>query len=288
MSANRMGIGVMAFVTDRWMPLTELAHEIEARGIDSLFLPEHTHIPTSRETPFPAGEPMPDHYRRPIDPFVGLAAVAAVTSRLVIGTAVALVAQRDPIVTAKEVATLDWVSGGRFLFGVGFGWNVEEARNHGIDPLRRRRRTHESVELMRALWTNEVAEHHGEFFDFAASWQWPKPVQQPHPPVLLGASPTERTWDRVVDFADGWFSLTGGRRFGEQAAALRQRAEDRGRDPGTIRLVTGTGRLDDETLDHYEAAGAEHAVYPIEVSDRDEVRAKLDVVAEAVERRGRS
>jgi len=183
-----MRYGVTMFVTDRSMSATALARAAEERGFDSLYLPEHTHIPTSRKTPYPLGDTLPDEYKRTIDPFVGLAAAAAVTTKLRLGTGICLVAQRDPIITAKEVASLDMTSGGRFVFGIGVGWNEDEAVDHGIDFAKRRSIVRDRVLLMQRLWADDVAEYEGTYAKLPPSWAWPKPVQKPRPPVYYGAS----------------------------------------------------------------------------------------------------
>jgi probable F420-dependent oxidoreductase len=197
-----MQVGIAMFVTDKTVHPAELGALAEARGFDSLFVPEHTHIPLSRLTPHPRG-PLQEHYKRTLDPFVALTAAAAATTSLLVGTGVCLVPERDPIILAKEVATLDLVSGGRFLFGVGAGWNVDEMQNHGTDPSSRFRLMRERVEAMKAIWTQDEASYHGELVDFDPIWEWPKPVQKPHPPVLMGGG-GPRVLDRVLDYADGW------------------------------------------------------------------------------------
>ena len=181
-----MKIGFYYFATDYSMPVVEAARALEQRGFESLFLPEHTHIPVSRRTPWPGGAPLPKEYSHTLDPFVGLAAAAAATTTLRLGTGVCLLTERDPIVTAKEVATLDLVSGGRFEFGIGAGWNVEEMENHGTRFDTRFRVMVDRIKAMQAIWTQDEATYRGEFTNFEAIWQWPKPVQKPHPPVLLG------------------------------------------------------------------------------------------------------
>ncbi|HET9772410.1 MAG TPA: TIGR03619 family F420-dependent LLM class oxidoreductase, partial [Acidimicrobiia bacterium] len=179
-----MRIGITMFPTSYAIRVTDLGRAVEERGFESLFVPEHTHIPTSRRSDWPGGGPLPEEYRHTLDPFAALAAVAAVTERIRLGTGICLVVERDPITTAKEVATLDLLSGGRFEFGVGGGWNLEEMANHGTDPATRFALLRERLLAMREIWTNDEAEFHGRFVDFEPLWQWPKPVQRPHPPVL--------------------------------------------------------------------------------------------------------
>ena len=197
-----MHIGVYIFATDYSIRTDELARALEDRGFESLFLCEHTHIPTSRRTPWPAGGELPKEYSHTHDPFVALAFAAAATAKLKLGTAICLVPQRDPIVTAKSVASLDTLSGGRFVFGIGGGWNVEEMENHGAVYETRFKLLRERVLAMKALWTEEAAAFHGEFVDFDPVWAYPKPMQKPHPPVILGGE-TKHTLRRVVAFCDG-------------------------------------------------------------------------------------
>jgi probable F420-dependent oxidoreductase len=199
-----MEIGLAILLADYSMPPARLARLAEERGFESLFVAEHTHIPASRESPYSGGGELPREYSHTLDPFVALAAAATATERLKVGTGICLVVERDPITTAKEVATLDHVSGGRFLFGVGAGWNREEMRNHGTDPRRRFSIMRERIEAMKAIWTEDEAEYHGEFVHFDPIWCWPKPVQQPHPPVLVGGN-GPRVLDRVLRYGDEWF-----------------------------------------------------------------------------------
>ncbi|MFE4539491.1 LLM class F420-dependent oxidoreductase [Streptomyces scopuliridis] len=199
-----MKFGVSTFITDQGIAPTTLGRAVEERGFDSLFIAEHTHIPVDRRTPYPGGGELPEIYYRTLDPFVALSAVAAVTERILLGTGIALVVQRDPIITAKEVASLDLVSGGRAVFGIGVGWNREEMENHGTDPRTRGRLVDERLRAMRELWTKEKAEFHGEFVDFDPVYSWPKPVQRPHPPIYVGGG--EAAFNRVAAFGDGWLA----------------------------------------------------------------------------------
>ena len=214
-----MKIGFYYFATDYSMPVVEVARALEERGFESLFLPEHTHIPVSRRSPWPGGAELPRQYSHTLDPFVGLAAAAAVTSSLRLGTGICLLTERDPIVTAKEVATLDLVSNGRFEFGIGAGWNAEEMENHGTRFETRFRVMVDRAKAMQAIWTQEEAAYQGEFTQFEPIWSWPKPVQKPHPPILLGGE-TEHTLRRVMDFCDGWFPR--GRGFADPEAEMRR------------------------------------------------------------------
>ena len=192
-----MKIGATIFATDYCIALTELAPALEERGFESLFVPEHTHIPTSRRSPWQGGAELPREYSHTLDPFVALSAAAAVTSTLRLGTGICLVTERDPIVTAKAVASLDLVSGGRFDFGIGAGWNAEEMEHHGTRFETRFRVMEDRVKAMQAIWAQDEASYEGEFTSFEPSWSWPKPVQKPHPPILLGGETVHtmrRTW----------------------------------------------------------------------------------------------
>ncbi|MFJ5686120.1 LLM class F420-dependent oxidoreductase [Streptomyces sp. NPDC093099] len=199
-----MKFGVSTFITDQGIAPTTLGRAIEERGFDSLFIAEHTHIPVERRSPYPGGGELPEMYYRTLDPFVVLSAAAAVTERILLGTGIALVVQRDPIITAKEVASLDLVSGGRAVFGVGVGWNEEEMENHGTDPRTRGRLVDERLRAIRELWTKDKAEFHGEFVDFDPVYSWPKPVQRPHPPIYVGGG--EGAFHRVAAFGDAWLA----------------------------------------------------------------------------------
>jgi len=196
--------GVSTFLTDQGIAPAALGRAVEERGLDSLLIAEHTHIPVDRRSPYPGGGELPKIYYRTLDPFVALSAAAAVTGRILLGTGIALVAQRDPLITAKEVASLDLVSNGRAVFGVGVGWNREEMENHGTDPRTRGRLVDERLRAMRELWTQEKAEFHGEFVDFDPVYSWPKPVQRPHPPVYVGGG--EAAFDRVAALGDAWLA----------------------------------------------------------------------------------
>jgi probable F420-dependent oxidoreductase len=218
-------LGIAIFATDYSIQPAELARLAEERDFESLFFTEHTHIPVSRDTPRPGGGELPRQYWHLYDPFVALAVAAAVTERIKIGPGVCLVVEHDPIVLAKAVASLDRLSGGRVLFGVGAGWNREEMRNHGTDPGRRFKVLRERVEAMKEIWTNDEPEYHGEFVDFGPIWSWPKPVQEPHPPVLVGGT-GEKVLDRVLRYGDEWFPnrMESPEQLGERIAELRERA----------------------------------------------------------------
>jgi probable F420-dependent oxidoreductase len=201
----QMKFGISTFVNDDTIDTVSLARAIEERGFASLVIAEHTHIPASRETPYPLGGELPSIYYRTLDPFVTLAAAAAVTSTIELFTGIALLIQRDPLITAKEGASIDLISGGRFVFGVGAGWNIEELRDHGTDPKTRGALLDERIEAIKALWTAEPAEYHGKYVDFEPSYSRPKPVQKPHPPIFIGGD-SDATVKRVIRHDAGWIS----------------------------------------------------------------------------------
>lgn len=265
-----MKIGATFFATEYAISLTELGKRLEDLGFESLFLPEHTHIPASRRTPFPAGGELPREYSATYDPFLSLTAVAAVTERLLLATGVCLVTERDPIVTAKEVATLDHFSNGRFLFGVGAGWNEEEMENHGTDPKKRWKVLRERVEAMREIWTNETAEYHGETVDFDGTWQWPKPLQRPHPPVLLGAS-TAKALPRAVRYCDGWMpsGLGGITDWAPLIGELREAYADAGKPVPTVSIYGAAA--DAQSLAQHARAGVDRAILRLPSAPAEEM-----------------
>jgi probable F420-dependent oxidoreductase len=275
--------GIMMFPTDYAIDPPTLAKEVEDRGFDSLWFPEHSHIPVSRTSPYPGGGDLPRMYVHTYDPFVGLMAAAAATTTLKVGTGIALVIQRDTIHTAKEVASLDRLSGGRFLFGVGAGWNREEMADHGTNPKTRMRLLAEQVKAMKALWTQEEAEYHGEFVDFERSWAWPKPLQDPHPPVLIGGM-GPGVEDRVLDFGDEWMPQRVGPdnldEFAERAGKLQQRAADAGR--GRIPMSLFGAESSPEAIEGYHRVGMDRVIYGVSSSDRDTVLKELDELAPLV------
>jgi probable F420-dependent oxidoreductase len=275
-----MDIGVLNFVTDYSMRPAELAMALEERGFESLWVPEHTHIPASRRSPWPGGPDLPREYWHSMDPFVALAAAAAVTTNLKLGTGICLIVERDPIITAKEIATLDMISNGRFMFGIGGGWNSEEMENHGTDFRRRFRLLRERILAMKAIWTEEEAEFHGEFVDFDKIWSHPKPVQRPHPPIFMGGDgPT--TFDRVVEFCDGWMPIARGAGqegvLTEKIALLRKQAEDAGRDPNSLPVsLCIFGRADEALVSRMEEAGVNRLILNLPSDERDKVLPILD------------
>jgi probable F420-dependent oxidoreductase len=270
-----MEIGVTMFPTDLSIRPDHLAIELETRGFESLFFPEHTHIPTSRRTPYPAGGELPEEYKRTFDPFVAIAAGAARTERLIFGTGICLVAQRDPIVLAKDVASVDVLSGGRFVFGVGYGWNVDEMEHHGVDPKRRRALVREKILAMKALWSDEEARFDGEFVHLEPSWSWPKPRQQPHPPIFLGGAPGPTLFGHVVEWADGWMPI-GGAGLGSTLPQLRRAAEEAGRDPDSIGIMIFGAAPDAGKLDYYRQLGVTRTVFGLPSAPADTVLPLLD------------
>ena len=272
-------IGLTIFATDRSMDFIELAREAEQRGFASLYLPEHTHIPTSRLTPPPTGEAeLAEEYRRTLDPFVALGAAAAVTSRIKLGTGICLVAQRDPIVLAKEVATLDLISNGRFVFGIGFGWNREEMAQHGVAFPERRDLVREKMLAMRALWTRERAGYLGKRVKVEESWSWPKPVQRPHPQVLLGGASGPKLFAHIAEYCDGWMPI-GGAGIAASLPLLSAALDAHGRDPSSVRIVPFDTVPTPGKLDYYASIGVREVVLRIPSAARDEVLSVLDAYA---------
>ncbi|RAY12516.1 LLM class F420-dependent oxidoreductase [Actinomadura craniellae] len=272
-----MRLGITMFATDRTMPPHELARAAEERGFASLFLPEHTHIPVARTTPPPTGDAtLPEEYARTLDPLVALAAAASVTDRIGLGTGVCLPAQREPIVTAKAVATLDHLSDGRFTLGIGYGWNVEEAAHHGVPWPSRRDVVREHMLAMRELWAREEAAFAGEHVRFAASWAWPKPAGRI--PVLIGGAAGPTLFAHVAEYGDGWMPI-GGAGIGAALPALRAACDRAGR---PMAAVVPFGTLPSPAkLDHYAGLGVAEVVLRVPAGDRDAVLPVLDEYATA-------
>ena len=271
-----MRYGVTMFTTDQTMTATALALEVETRSLDSLYLPEHTHIPVSRLTPPPTGDSeLAEEYRRTVDPLIALAGAAAVTTHITIGTGILLPAQREPIVTAKAIATLDVESGGRFSLGIGFGWNRDEIEHHGVDFARRRDVCREHVLAMRSLWTVDEAEFHGEFVDFSRSWSWPKPMRVGGPPVLIGGSPGPKMFAHIAEYGDGWIPI-GGAGVRTALDDLRRACDARGRDFDAMQIVPFGTLPDRSKLDYYEHIGVTEVVLRVPGGGRDEVLPVLD------------
>jgi probable F420-dependent oxidoreductase len=271
-----MDVGVFYFPVDYGINVAELAKALEDRGFGSLYVPEHTHIPLSRKTPFPGGGELPKRYAHTHDPFVALAFAAAATKKLKIGTGICLVPQHEPLVTAKAIASLDMLSSGRFIFGIGGGWNVDEMENHGATHKDRFKIMREHVLAMKALWTEEHASYKGEFVQFDPVLSYPKPAQRPHPPIVLGGE-SDHTLKRVVEYCDGWFPRT---RAGfdpvEAKARLAKAASEKGRDPKSLTITVFGAPNKAEVLESYAKAGIEGALLAIPDGTRDEILAFLD------------
>ena len=277
-----MRVGAFYFPTDYGINVAELARTLEERGFDSLYVCEHTHIPTSRKSPFPGGGELPKRYAHTHDPFVALSFAAAATKTLKLGTGIALIPQRDPIVTAKSVASLDQLSNGRFIFGIGGGWNVEEMENHGASYDTRFKVMRERVLAMKELWTKEAAEYHGEFVNFDPVWQYPKPKQQPHPPILLGGE-TDYTLKRIVEFCDGWFPRPrGGWEPKSAVERLHRMAKDAVRDPKSLSITVFRAPNDKAALATYADCGIDSALLEIPDLSRDEILREVDKLAPLV------
>jgi probable F420-dependent oxidoreductase len=271
--------GVFFFPTDYAIEVPDLAKELEDRGFESLFLCEHTHIPTSRKSPFPGGGELPQHYIRTHDPFVALSFAAAATKKLMLGTGICLVIQRDPIITANTIASLDILSGGRFIFGAGGGWNLEEMENHGTDPKTRFKLMRERLLAMKAMWTEEEASFHGDYVNVESSWCYPKPLQKPHPPIILGGE-TVHTLRRIVEFCDGWLPRAGPAGApAETMAKLKAVADEAGRDMSTLSTTIFRPQPDAALLDEYAEAGATRVLLEMPSVGRDDALKKLDEYA---------
>jgi len=280
-----MKYGVLMFQADYAIRPDELAVEAEARGFESLFFPEHTHIPASRATPWPGGAALPKEYWHTHDLFVALAAAAAVTKTIKIGSGICLLIERDPITTAKEVASVDFLSNGRLIFGIGGGWNVEEMANHGTDSKTRWKLLRERVLAMKEIWTKEEAQYHGEFVDFDALWSYPKPAQKPHPPILLGGS-TPKARQRVVDYCNGWMPIG----INTQAILdgikdLAERARAAGKIPSDFPVTVFGAPSDPETLRAYAEAGVERVNFWVPPESREKVLPILDKYAKVAAQR---
>ena len=272
-----MKVGIAMFVTHYSITPGALAQAVEERDFDSLWFPEHTHIPTSRASPWPGGGVLPDVYKQTLDPFMALTAAAATTRRIRLATGICLVVERDPIHTAKNVATIDYLSGGRFLFGIGGGWNAEEMANHGTTDFKRRWKVlRERIEAMKAIWRDERAEYHGEFVNFDPIYSWPKPVQKPHPPIMLGGH-GPKALERVARYCDGWLPIpVRAGAFADSVADLRRRASAAGRDPASITVSVYGSAPDPDALRSYASAGVQRAIFGLPSAGRETVLPLLD------------
>jgi probable F420-dependent oxidoreductase len=280
--------GITMFATDVAIDVVELGREAEARGLQSLWLPEHTHIPLSRRTPPPTGDAeLAEEYKRCLDPLVALAAVATATTKLRLGTGILLAAQREPIVTAKAVATLDLLSGGRAALGVGFGWNEDELEDHGVAMRDRRDVARERLLAMQALWADDEASFEGEHVRFGPSWSWPKPVQvraadgRRHVPVLHGGAPGPKLFDHIAEYGDGWIPI-GGAGLTDAIPRLRDAVAAAGRDPSALEIVPFGSIPDPGKLDHFERIGVTECVFRLPSAPRDVVLPLLDRQAELI------
>ena len=274
-----MRLGITIFATDHTIAPVELCRAAEQRGIDSFWLPEHTHIPISRRTPPPTGEDeLPPEYRRTLDPLVALAACAAVTDEIRLGTGILLAAQREPIVTAKAIATLDLVADGRVDLGVGFGWNEDEIEHHGLTMGSRRDVMAEHIAAMRALWTADEASFDGDHVRFAPSWSYPKPVQ-PSVPVLVGGGSGPKLFSHVVRYADGWIPIGGGG-LGEAIPRLHDALSEAGRDPADVRIVPFGSHPTPGKLAHFADVGVTEVVCRVPSVGRDEAMQALDDIVD--------
>ena len=280
-----MRIGLLLFATDRGIQPIEMAREAESRGFDALWIPEHSHIPVSRRTPWGGrvgAPPLPEEYWRTHDQFLALTAAAAVTTELKLGTGITLVAQRDPIYLAKEVASLDVISNGRFQFGIGYGWNHEEMESHGVDIAHRRAVVREKVLACKALWTQDEAEFHGKYVNIEPSWCWPKPRQTPHPPIVIGASPKDLHFRHVIEFADAWMPIEGRWPIGPAWDSLQAMAAESGRDPATLSLGVYWAEPDIAHIAGLSDIGATSVALVVPPLDRDAALATLDAYAPIV------
>jgi len=270
-----MKFGITTFATDYSMRPDELARAVEDRGFDSLFLPEHTHIPASRRTPWPGGSELPREYSHIVDPFVALTAAAAHTQKLLVATGICLAIQHDPIVLAKTIASLDFVSGGRFIFGIGGGWNREEMENHGTDPRRRWSILRERVLAIKEIWTKDEAEFHGRYVNFDPIWSWPKPARKPHPPVYVGGD-GPGTLERVVEYGDAWMPIMMRSQtpLSERINTLQEMAAAAGRGPIPVTVFGALPRP--EVINHYAEIGVERCVLWLPSQAAAEVLPHLD------------
>jgi len=271
-----MDYGITMFATDYAIRPDELAREVEARGFESLWLPEHTHIPTSRRSPWPGGSDLPKEYWHTHDLFVALTMAAAATTRLKVGSGICLVIEHDPITLAKQIATLDLLSNGRFLFGIGGGWNAEEMANHGTEFKTRWKLLRERIEAMKVIWRDDEAAYHGDLVDFDPIWSWPKPAQTPHPPVYLGGH-GPKALERVVRYCDGWMPIPiRARGLADEIKDLHARATAAGRDPGSISITLYGVPADADRLRAFIAAGAHRLVFGLPPAGREVVLPLLD------------
>ncbi len=271
-----MQIGLFPFLTDYSMPVDQLAIAAEERGFDSIWVPEHTHIPANRRTDYPGGGELPKEYSHTLDPFVALAMAAGVTKNLKLATGICLLIEHQALTIAKTVATLDHLSGGRVMLGLGAGWNREEMENHGTQYASRFRKLEEQMAALREIWTNEEATFHGEFENFDSVWSWPKPVQQPHPPLILGGE-TDHTLKRIVRLGDGWLPRAmNPERVFTGMEKLRRFAEEAGRDPATISVSVFAPPPKEDVINRFRETAAERVILMVPPQDTDATLRRLD------------
>lgn len=278
-----MKFGVTIFPTDTAIRPDELAPEVERRGFDSLWFPEHSHIPASRQTPWGGRKnapSLPEQYWRTLDQFVALHAAASTTTTLKVASGITLLAQRDPIWTAKEAATVDFLSGGRLIFGIGYGWNKEEMAHHGTAYLERRALLREKVLMIKSLWTEEEASFEGEMLTLGPSWAWPKPVQKPHPPIVMGADAGPKTIADMVEFCDGWLPNAQRMDIVGHVKGVREAIEAGGRDPDAFEITAFGAKTD--LIDELKRAGVDRASFSLPPLGADVVIPKLDEWASAL------
>ena len=275
-----MKFGITMFPTDYAIPATELARTCEDLGFDSLFFPEHTHIPSSRLSPWPGGAELPREYSHTLDPFVAMAGAAAVTKTLKVGTGICLVIERDPIVMAKEVASVDHLSNGRVIFGIGAGWNLEEMENHGTDPKTRFGLMKDRILAMKQIWMNDEATYHSKYTNFDGIWSWPKPVQRPHPPIMMGGD-GPHTLKRIVEYADEWMPIAGrgGNHLASRIAELQTLAKAAGRERIPVSLFAAPPKQ--ELIEQLAEAGVDRCVFVIPPVPTEEAISRLKRHAEA-------
>jgi probable F420-dependent oxidoreductase len=278
-----MKFGLTMFPADHAMAPDEFAKAAEERGFDAIAFPEHTHIPVSRKTPFPGGGELPEYYKRTHDPFIALTAAAMVTERVELWTGISLLAQRDPIVTAKVIASLDVLSKGRAVLGIGYGWNQDELENHGVAFRDRRAFVRESVLAMRELWTKDEASFEGEHVSFGPAWSWPKPAQPGGPPVVLGAAPGPKTFAHLAEFCDGWMPIAGMGSMTESLTSLRQALSEKGRSMDDFRLTVFGGKPDPERIEYQREQGVGQIFFWVPCDSPGDAMKALDGYAKFLE-----
>ncbi|MEX2481379.1 MAG: LLM class F420-dependent oxidoreductase [Gammaproteobacteria bacterium] len=276
-----MKLGAMIFATDQTIAIPRLAVALEERGFESLWIPEKTHLPASRKTPWPGGE-LPEWYKRTADPFLVLAAAASVTRRLRLGTGVAMVPIRDAVILAKEVATLDLLCNGRFEFGVGYGWNAEEFATHGVDIAQAGAILDEKIQLMNALWQNEISSFRGDFVSVEPSWSWPKPIQQPRPPIHLGARASAHAFADIASYGDGWLPIEGYGEILPHLERLRTAFAAAGREPGAAVVSVYSSTGDPRLLERYRAAEIDRVILGLPPVEEAQVLHALDAQAKSL------